>query len=119
MAYIYSMADIPEKEEEYYRQALRLEPENPVRMRNLAYFLIDKERDIDGGVDLINRAIAFSPDNYNSLFIKGWGLYKQHRYPEAFDLLQKSWDLRSQYSIYNHTAFLHFEEAKKAVTSQQ
>jgi tetratricopeptide (TPR) repeat protein len=40
LAYVYSMADMPEKEEEYHRRALSLEPENTARMNYLTYFLI-------------------------------------------------------------------------------
>jgi len=38
---------------------------------------------------------------------------------KALDVLQKSWDLRIQYAIYNHEAYLHLQEVKKAVASQK
>ena len=38
---------------------------------------------------------------------------------DVFEILQKSWDLRRQNSMYNHEAFLHLEEAKMAVVSQK
>ena len=40
--------------------------------------------------------LELSPDNYNYLDTKGWGLYKQGKYKEALDILQKSWDLRME-----------------------
>lgn len=119
IAYVYSMAGIPEKEEEYYRQALAFEPENPGRMNNLAYFLINRDRNINEGMNLVDKALEINPDNYTCLHTKGWGLYKQGKYQDALDILQKSSDLRRQYSIYNHTAFLHLEEATKAAAGQQ
>ena len=88
-------------------------------MNNLAYFLIDKDRNIDEGLELVDKALKLSPDNYNYLHTKGWGLYKQGKYKEALDILQKSWDLRREKAIYDHEAFLHLEAAKKAVASQK
>jgi len=119
LAAIYSEADILDKAERYYRQALTLEPETPLRINNLAYFLIDKDRNITEGLELVHNALELSPDNYMSLHGKGWGLYKQGKYKEALGILQKSWDLRMQNANYNHAAFLHLEEAKKAVASQK
>ncbi len=76
LAAIYFEAGILDNSEKYYRQALSLEPENPVRMNNLAYFLIDKNRNINEGLELIDKALNLSPDNYHYLHTKGWGLYK-------------------------------------------
>ena len=84
-------------------------------MNALAYFLIDKGRNVNEGLELINKTLSLSPDQYEYLDTKGWGLYKQGKYQEALDMLQKSWDLRKEKAIYNHDAFLHLETAKKAV----
>ena len=119
LAGIYNRAGILDKAEEYYRQALLLEPENPERMNSLAYFLIDNDRNINEGMELIDKALELSPDNYAYLHTKGWGLYKQGKYKEAIEILQKSWDLRMEKAIYNHEAFLHLEAAKKAVANQK
>jgi Tfp pilus assembly protein PilF len=116
IADIYSDANILDKAEEYYRQAFSMQPESTMRMNNLAYFLIDKDRNITEGLELVDKALKLNPDNYDYLNIKGWGLYKQGKYKEALEVLQKSWDLRIKNAIYNHEAFLHLEEAKKAVT---
>ena len=42
----YDFADVPDKAEKYYQKALSLEPENPLIINILAYFLIDKDRNI-------------------------------------------------------------------------
>jgi tetratricopeptide (TPR) repeat protein len=119
LASIYSEAGILDKAEEYYLKALSLEPESPNWMNTLAYFLIDKDRNINQGKELIDKALIKSPDNYNYLHTKGWGLYKQGKYKEALEILQKSWDIRREKAIYNHEAWLHLEAAKKAVGSQK
>ncbi|MBN1183172.1 MAG: tetratricopeptide repeat protein [Bacteroidales bacterium] len=115
LAQIYSEVGTLGKAEEYYRQTLLLEPDNPNQLNNLAFFLIDKDRNINEGIELVDKALAYSPDNFNFLHTKGWGLYKQGKYKEALDTLQRSWYLRRENAIYNHEAFLHLEAAKKAV----
>jgi tetratricopeptide (TPR) repeat protein len=119
VAAIYSESGILNKAEQYYRKALSLEPEKPDRLKNLAYFLIDKDRNINEGLELIDKAMNLKPDNYDYLDNKGWGLYKQGKYQEAFDILQKSWDLRREKAVYDYEAFLHLEAAKKAVANQK
>ena len=84
-------------------------------MNGLAYFLIDMDRDITEGIKLIDRALELISEDFNLMHTKGWGLYKQGKYREALDILQKSWDLRRERAVYNHEAFLHLEAAKKAV----
>jgi tetratricopeptide (TPR) repeat protein len=118
LAYVYDMAGMPEKTEECLRKALYLEPENPARMSSLANFLIDRERNVVEGLALAEKGLELQPDNYNLLHNKGWGFYKQGKYAKAVDILHKSWDLRMQNSIYNHKAFQHLEEAKRAAAGQ-
>jgi tetratricopeptide (TPR) repeat protein len=113
---LYWDAGILDKTEEYFRQALSLEPENPSRLNGLAWFLIDNEKNIDEGMGLINKALESAPEDYNYLDTKGWGLYKQGNYQEALAFLQKSWDLLP---VYDHEVYLHLEAAKKALAGQK
>jgi AraC-like DNA-binding protein/Tfp pilus assembly protein PilF/TolB-like protein len=117
LASIYSEAKTPDRAEDYYRQALSLEPENPARINNLAYFLIDTERNTSEGLALADAALSLEPDDYNLQDTKGWALNKQGKHQEALEVLQKSWDLRRQYSVYDHTAFLHLEQVKNKLGS--
>jgi Tfp pilus assembly protein PilF len=119
LAGIYSEAGILDRSEQYRRQALSSEPGNSAIMNNLAYFLIDNDRDIDEGLELVETALKISPDNYNYLHTKGWVLYKKGKFQEALDILQRSWNLRRQNAGYDHEAFLHLEAAKKAVVGQK
>ena len=116
LGWIYSDAALPDKGEEYLRQALSLEPENPGRLNNLAWFLIDKNRNINEGLKLVDKAIVLNPDNYMYLDTKGWGLFKQDKYQEALEILQKSWELKP---VYDQDIYLHLEAAKKAVANQK
>jgi tetratricopeptide (TPR) repeat protein len=119
LASIYSETGNLSKAEEYYQQTLLTESEKPDKLNNLAYFLIDKDRNITEGLELVDTALELSPDNYSYLHTKGWGLYKQGKYQEALDILKKSWDIRREKAVYDHEAFLHLEAAKKAVAGQK
>jgi tetratricopeptide (TPR) repeat protein len=112
LANIYLDAGVIDKAEEYFRQALSLEPGNPSRLNNLAWLLIDNERNINEGMVLIDKALESAPENYVYLDTKAWGLYKQEKYKEALDLLEKAWSLKP---VYSHVVYLHLEAAKKAV----
>ena len=108
-----------DKSEKYYRKALSLEPDKLGRMNDLAYLLIDSQRNITEGIDLVDKALELKPDNYLFLHTKGWGLYRQGKYREALNMLQKSWDLRKEKAVYDHQAYLHLEATKKAVANQK
>jgi tetratricopeptide (TPR) repeat protein len=116
MASLYSDAGILDKTEDYYREALSLEPEKGWILNNLAYFLIDKDRNVNEGMKLVERALKLEPDNFYFLACKGWGLYKQGKNWESLELLNKSWELKP---AYDHTTYLHLEEVKKAFASQK
>jgi tetratricopeptide (TPR) repeat protein len=115
LAYVYNVAEMPEMEYEFHRKALSLEPENPVRMNNLAYFLINTDRNVEEGLALIDRALEMKPDDYRFLHTKGWGLFRQGNYTEGLNFLERSWYLKP---IYSHPLYLHLEEAKKAAGRQ-
>ncbi len=116
LANIYSEAGLFDIAVRYYNDALSFEPENHRWLNSYAYLLIDNDLNIIKGMELIDRALELNPDNYRYLDTKGWGLYNQGRYKEALDILQKSWDKRIETAVYNHSAFLHLEEAKKAIS---
>ena len=127
IASIYSEADLFDKAEEYYRLADKMQsdnsgklsmmqPNNNYRLNNLAWFLIDKNRNIEEGIELADKELKLQPDNYLYLDCKGWGLFKQHRYEEALELIEKGWSLKP---IYDHDIYLHLEAAKKAVANQR
>jgi tetratricopeptide (TPR) repeat protein len=116
LADIYSSAGIPDIAERNYRKVLQMQPANPFRMNNLAYFLIDKDRNPVEGLELIDKALKLLPDNYSFFDTKGWGLYKKGNYEEALKLLEKGDSLKP---IYDHTLYLHIEEVKKAIANQK
>jgi tetratricopeptide (TPR) repeat protein len=115
LAGLYSNAGILDKAEDYCRKVLSLQPDSAETLNEVAWFLISNDRNIDDGLELVDKALKMKPDHYEFLDTKGWGLYKKGNYKEALDILQKSWDLRMQKAIYAYEPFLHLEAAKKAV----
>jgi len=113
---IYSEAGNPDKTEEYLRRALSLEPDNAARLNLLGYFLIDNDRNINEGMDLVDKALKLSPDDFTYLDSKGWGLYKSGKYPEALEILEKSDSLKT---YDNAELSFHLEEVKKALSRKK
>jgi tetratricopeptide (TPR) repeat protein len=114
---LYDEADSLNRAEEYYRQALALEPENALRLNSLASFLINKDRNINEGLKFVEKALELKPDNCDIIDTKGWGLFKQGKYEEALKLLEKSWDLSPSLDwIY---IYIHLQEVKKAIASEK
>ncbi len=116
LASIYEEGGCDKKAEVYYRKAISLEPDNPARLNNLGYFLINKDRNPVEGLRLADKALILNPNNYVFLDTKGWGLFKLGKYEEALKCLEKSDSLQP---IYNYQLYLHIQEVQKAITNQK
>jgi Tfp pilus assembly protein PilF len=119
LADIYTEAGNVDKAEELYREALLSEPDNPGLLNNFAVFLRDNNRSLDEFTGIIDRAIKLAPnkyDYYSYLDTKGWGLYKQGKYQESLEILQRTWD-EAPYKLYDIKS--HLEEVKKAIAGQK
>lgn len=115
---MYWLAEKWDKGEEYYRKALSLEPENPERMNTLANRLIDRSRNLSEVTELMNMALERASTKYDYYIYsdtKGFGLFKQGKYQEALDILQKTWD-ETPFKLFSLKS--HLEEVKKAVAGQ-
>ncbi len=115
LADIFLSAGIPDKAESYYRKAVSAEPANPVRMNYLAYFLIDSDRNPDEGLKLINEALKIDPDNPGFIDTKGWGFFKQGRYKESLQLLDKADSLKP---IWDYQLSVHLQSVKKSLSDK-
>jgi tetratricopeptide (TPR) repeat protein/TolB-like protein len=111
---MYSEANLPDSAEVFYRQALFLEPDEPARMNRLAWFMFDKNRNLNEGMELIEKALEVSPDTPDYLDTKGYGLYKMGRNEEALALFEKSWN-----KLMRHVYYYHIELAKRAIAEQR
>jgi tetratricopeptide (TPR) repeat protein len=117
LADIYKEAGYPDKAEEFFREALSLEPNNPERLFDLAGLYIDSNRNMNEIPELMDKAMGLAHnkiDYYNYSDRKGWGLYKQGKTKEALEILQKCWD-EAPFKLYSIRS--HYEEVKKAACS--
>ena len=112
---IYSSAGMFDEAEDFYRQSMALEPEKLEWVRDFAWFLIDKDINIEEGLQLSESILEYYPEYWPSLDAKGWALFKLGRQEEALKLLKESWDLRPAYV---HTGYLHIQEIEKTLASQ-
>jgi tetratricopeptide (TPR) repeat protein len=117
---LYENAGILDEAEKYFRQAAALDtvlqPINGDKPGYLAWFLINTGRNINKGVELINKCLKIYPENSYYLATKGWGLYKLGKNKEALELLEKARELRLTFP---NGLDLYIEEVKKAVASQK
>jgi tetratricopeptide (TPR) repeat protein len=116
---IYGLSGLMDKAEEYYRKALSMEPDNVDRIYVLAYFSIENNRNMNEVPELMDKAMKLAPnkiDYYNYLDMKGWSLYKQGKYQESLEILQRTWD-EAPFKLYSIRS--HLEEVKKAMEGQK
>jgi tetratricopeptide (TPR) repeat protein/TolB-like protein len=102
IAVIYSDAGSYDKAEEYFNKAVLLEPRNPDFLHFYAASLIENNMNVPEGLKLIDKALMLNPDNATYLDTKGWGLYRQHKYKESLEILEKAYHLIPSYEIKAH-----------------
>ncbi len=73
------------------------------------------DANIDEGLELVEKALELKPDNCYYLDTKGWGLYKQAKYEEAYKVLKDAWESRP---MYVHVRYMHLQEVEQALASQ-
>ncbi|MEM8554547.1 MAG: tetratricopeptide repeat protein [Pseudomonadota bacterium] len=66
-----------------FRKALELQPNQPQVLNYLGYSLVEKRRNLDEALDMIQRAVAAEPDAGYIVDSLAWVLYRLGRYEEA------------------------------------
>ncbi|MFD2740210.1 tetratricopeptide repeat protein [Sulfitobacter aestuarii] len=82
-----------EAAEEDFRAALTLNPEQPQVLNYLGYSLVEQQRNLDEALDMIERAVAASPDSGYIVDSLGWVLYRLGRYDEAKKHMERAVEL--------------------------
>ncbi|MDY6820113.1 MAG: tetratricopeptide repeat protein [Deferribacterota bacterium] len=90
LASIYEMQKEYDKCENILKEALALEPENPIFLNFLGYLYAELGKNLDEAYKLINKALEKDPDNPAYIDSLAWVLYKQKRYKEAYKLQKKA-----------------------------
>jgi len=73
---------------DYYRAALKLEPDNVMALNNLAYVLGSNGADLDGALEYAKRAKDLAPDSGVVEDTLGWLLFKKGLYEQSVQELE-------------------------------
>ena len=76
-----------------FRAALELNPEQPQVLNYLGYSLVEQQRNLDEALDMIERAVAASPDSGYIVDSLGWVFYRLDRYEEAVEQMERAVEL--------------------------
>lgn len=79
--------------EKDFRSALEINPEQPQVLNYLGYSLVEQQRNLDEALDMIERAVAASPDSGYIVDSLGWVLYRLGRYDEAVEQMERAVEL--------------------------
>ncbi len=82
-----------DKAEADFRKALELRPEQPQVLNYLGYSFLEMQENLDEALDLVERAVALSPDSGYIIDSLGWGLYRLGRYGEAVGHMERAVEL--------------------------
>jgi tetratricopeptide (TPR) repeat protein len=111
---IYAGAESFEQAEHYYRESLSLRPENETVKYEFARFLINNDINVEEGMEMIAPLVERNLQHAGYLYVYGMGLYKQGRYQEAFETLQRSWDLKPYYDHKHYTLIKKIDDLLKS-----
>lgn len=76
-----------------FRAALALNPEQPQVLNYLGYSMVEQQRNLAEALDMIERAVAGSPDSGYIVDSLGWVLYRLGRYEEAVIQMERAVEL--------------------------
>jgi len=76
--------------ERYYREALKLHPRNATALNNYGYALAENGIKLDEAERLIKEALKLEPNNPAFIDSMGWVYFKQGKYADAVEWLEKA-----------------------------
>jgi tetratricopeptide (TPR) repeat protein len=84
-----------------FRAALAINPEQPQVLNYLGYSLVEEQRKLDEALDMIERAVAASPDSGYIVDSLGWVYYRLGRYEEAVVQMERAVELEAVDPVVN------------------
>lgn len=76
-----------------FRRALALNPGQPQVLNYLGYSMVEKQINLDEALEMIEQAVAGSPDSGYIVDSLGWVLYRLGRYEEAVSHMERAVEL--------------------------
>ena len=87
--------------EDDFRAALAINPDQPQVLNYLGYLLVEEQRKLDEALDMIERAVAASPDSGYIVDSLGWVYYRLGRYDEAVVQMERAVELEAVDPVVN------------------
>lgn len=87
--------------EEDFRAALAINPDQPQVLNYLGYSLVEEQRKLDEALDMIQRAVAASPNSGYIVDSLGWVYYRLGRYEEAVVQIERAVELEAVDPVVN------------------
>jgi tetratricopeptide (TPR) repeat protein len=84
-----------------FRRALELEPDQPLVLNYLGYSLVEKRRDLDEALGMIEQAVSAQPDDGYITDSLGWVFYRLGRYDEAVQPMLRAVELTPDDPVIN------------------
>jgi len=84
------------------RQIIRMKPEDSRALNHLGYMLADQTTRHEEALELIERAIAISPDDPAIIDSLAWAQYKLGQYEEALENLRRAFAVFPDHEVASH-----------------
>ncbi|WP_299969877.1 tetratricopeptide repeat protein [uncultured Roseobacter sp.] len=84
-----------------FRAALEINPGQPQVLNYLGYSLVEKQTKLEEALEMIERAVAASPDSGYIIDSLGWALYRLGRYEEAVPHMERAVELMAVDPVVN------------------
>lgn len=93
-----------------YETSIRIYPDSPMTLNNLAYIMADNDRDIDRARQLVEQSLKMQPDNSSAMDTYAWVLFKQKEYKEAKVQIDKAIEASDEVSeeLLSHAGDIYF-----------
>jgi tetratricopeptide (TPR) repeat protein len=82
-----------DRAEPVFRRTLEFVPDDPQVLNYLGYSLIEKGRNLDEALDMIERAVAGDPESGYITDSLGWAFFRLGRYDEALPVMERAVEL--------------------------
>ncbi len=101
------------KSDEYFEKILNYDPDNPITLNNYAYFLAERNENLDKALKMIEKAIKNNPEEASFQDTYGWVLYKLQKYDEALKWIEKAYNSKKSADICEHLGDIYFVKGNK------
>lgn len=120
LALLYETAGRRDEAKPVYEQILRLQPDNPIALNNLAFMLAESGADLDQALTMAQRARQQLPNSPDVADTLGWIYIKKNLADSAISILQDLVDKSPQRPTYRyHLAMALLQKGDKAQAKRE